>query len=451
MATLRRLAQWPYIHYWSGILDPDAAGIQVPAAVSSPSRASSSDPHAGEQDMSSDNSNFELIPIGTLAVQEKYDFIDTNRKMKGRCWMDLLTVPENGIPQRTVIFTKPWGCLPIVRMKMITVEKPRNRLPSARLLTIQQIKNLIEREVAEVNTEDKFDITFLQKGVLHLEITDSPSGWSAVQILTLPSEILVGANMRKDFSAELVERGCPQEWANFFLQRKWIVSASRSFDSSRHSRESNTLTELNVGDFDTVIDTIVSGNMGREDSLAHIQRFLQQNPAYIFDNMQREMIARATNSFCYTNVVSTHDRFRVDLMTGNLSGSDNDIVSRWDERQVVYGRDDPYHSGEYFPEMNDTVYMSREHLSLWPFHDGVEFRLKTAIKICRLVSEFASVAYDNPHKTGKSDDYKLRRGRIREFYRNETHPANKLPRKALITQKMAHYKLETWQIDDCFK
>ncbi|KAJ7120747.1 hypothetical protein C8R43DRAFT_79800 [Mycena crocata] len=150
--------------------------------------------------MSSDNSNLELIPIGTLAVEEKYNFIDTNRDLRGRCWMDLLIVPENGIPEKTVIFRKVFPCLPIVRMKMITVERPRNKLPSARLLTIKQIKNLIEREVAEVNTEDMFEIIFIQKGVLHLEITDSPSGWSAVEILRLPSEILVGAEMRTDFS-----------------------------------------------------------------------------------------------------------------------------------------------------------------------------------------------------------------------------------------------------------
>ncbi|KAJ6607196.1 hypothetical protein B0H10DRAFT_2072719 [Mycena sp. CBHHK59/15] len=204
-------------------------------------------------DMSSDNSNLELIPIGTLAVEEKWDFIDTNPNLNGRCWMDLLKVPENGVLEKKVIFRKVFPCLPIVRIRIITVEKPRNKFPSARLLTIEQIKSLIEREVAEVNTEDKFEITFMQKGVLHLEITDSPSGWSAVEILRLPSEILVGAEMRMDFSAELEAKNYPKEWANFFLQKKWIVSSSRSFDGSRHSRESNRLAARNVGDFRTVV------------------------------------------------------------------------------------------------------------------------------------------------------------------------------------------------------
>jgi hypothetical protein len=142
-------------------------------------------------DMSSDNTNLELIPIGTLTVEEKWDFIDTNPNLNGRCWMDLLKVPENSVLEKTVFARKVFLCLPIVRLRIVTVEKPRNKFPSARLLTIKQIKSLIEREVAEVNTEDKFEITFMQKGVLHLEITDSPFEWSAEEILRLPSEILV--------------------------------------------------------------------------------------------------------------------------------------------------------------------------------------------------------------------------------------------------------------------
>ncbi|KAJ7799590.1 hypothetical protein B0H14DRAFT_1705766 [Mycena olivaceomarginata] len=402
-------------------------------------------------DMSSDNNDLELIPIGTLAVEEKWDFIDTNPNLNSRCWMDLLKVPENGVLEKKAIFEKVFPCLPFVRIRIITVEKPRNKFPSARLLTIKQIKSLIEREVAEVNTEDKFDITFMQKGVLHLEITDSPFGWSAVEILRLPSEILVGAKMRKDFSAELAAGNYPKEWANFFLQKTWIVSSSRSFDGSRHSRESNRLAASNVGDFRTVVDTIVSRKMGYEDSLARIQRFVEQNPDFLFNNIEREMICRATNGFCYTNVVSTNDRFRQDILNGTLIGSDTDVIERWNQRQLVYGRDDPYYSGDYFTEMSETVFLSKEHMSLWPFHDGIEFKFSTAIDMYRMIVEFAREASNNPNKTGKSDEYKRTRGNIRDFYQNKTDSSNKLPRKFLMSQKLAQYKLEVWQIEDCFK
>jgi hypothetical protein len=200
-------------------------------------------------------------------------------------------------------------------------------------------------------------------------------------------------------------------------------------------RESNRLAACNEGDFSTVVDTIV---------------FVENNPNFVFNNIQREMISRATNGFCYTNVVSTNNRFRQDILTSKLWGSDADIIQRWDERQSVYGRNDPYLE-HYFPEMSDTVFLSREHLSLWPFHDRIEFKFSTAIKMYRVVVEFALEAPDNPHKRGKSDEYKRTRGNISDFYNNKTDSSNKLPRKSLMSQKLAQCNVELWQIEDCFK
>ncbi|KAJ7799592.1 hypothetical protein B0H14DRAFT_3787654 [Mycena olivaceomarginata] len=68
-----------------------------------------------------------------------------------------------------------------------------------------------------------------------------------------------------------------------------------------------------------------------------------------------------------------------------------------------------------------------------------------------MIVEFAREASNNPNKTGKSDEYKRTRGNIRDFYQNKTDSSNKLPRKFLMSQKLAQYKLEVWQIEDCFK
>lgn len=112
--------------------------------------------------------------------------------IKGKCWQDLVvTLP---VKARKLVEEKQRGLLRFFRKpKLVRVYYERDaRLPKIGLVSIGSLKAWMEMKIIELNTEDRFVVSTVERGVLHVEWTEEPSEWLAREVLELPKELLVG-------------------------------------------------------------------------------------------------------------------------------------------------------------------------------------------------------------------------------------------------------------------
>ncbi|KAF8900576.1 hypothetical protein CPB85DRAFT_157863 [Mucidula mucida] len=108
---------------------------------------------------------------------------------------------RGGVLRETVKLTDQGQVLAGHVRALARQEKPRlvrvyyeaeGRLPGMELVTIGNLKDWVNQKLMELNTEDRFVVSTVERGILHVEWTEDPSEWLAKEVLELPSDLLVG-------------------------------------------------------------------------------------------------------------------------------------------------------------------------------------------------------------------------------------------------------------------
>ncbi|KAF8900573.1 hypothetical protein CPB85DRAFT_1325463 [Mucidula mucida] len=119
-----------------------------------------------------------------------------NSPIKGKCWQDMfMPLP---VRKYRLVKEKRRGFLRFFQKPRLVREyfEAEGRLPKMGLVTIGTLKGWVNKKIMELNTEDRFVVSTVERGVLHVEWTEDPSEWLAREVLELPSELLVGDSPR---------------------------------------------------------------------------------------------------------------------------------------------------------------------------------------------------------------------------------------------------------------
>ncbi|KAF9016366.1 hypothetical protein BDZ89DRAFT_1075661, partial [Hymenopellis radicata] len=141
--------------------------------------------------MSQEHNCYQPLWTSTLEPEEAYKRMWTS-PAKGECWRDLV-IPLP-IKKHKMVEEERRGCMRFFKKpKRVKVEYEREtRLSTIGLVSIATLKMWLQCEFIELNTADRFAVSAVERGILHVEWTEDPSEWSARQILELPRELLVG-------------------------------------------------------------------------------------------------------------------------------------------------------------------------------------------------------------------------------------------------------------------
>jgi hypothetical protein len=143
-------------------------------------------------------------PLQTLASNARRNFQDLialKKAVNGYCWMDLFEVP-----------------IPRAR---------RTKFPT--IAALNQLANEFEK------SSERFEVKYLARGVIHVDLSDGPTAKTVNEILALNGDILVGGQW--SFSDELQKLGFSHDFINKYSR----YNIDTMFDSSASSTDSTTL------------------------------------------------------------------------------------------------------------------------------------------------------------------------------------------------------------------
>src|SRR5258708_11497634 len=169
----------------------------------------------------------------------------------------------------------------------------RSKFPT--IAALEQLANEFKK------SSERFEVKYLARGVIHVDLSDGPTAKTVDEILALNGDILVGE--QRSFSDELQKLGFSHDFINKYSRYKTDIM----FDSSASSTDSTMLHDpSSIPTWVAFLSNLGDNNL--EDNKLHIRSNLEYLPKDLTRPLM-ELVARMCNAFCYIATVATAEEF----------------------------------------------------------------------------------------------------------------------------------------------